>query len=107
MTTSLEQAPGVFFQQQQGVPQGGPFSPLLFNLNINDMMKNIPPEVTPSLYVDDLMVLTPPAIASSIIAKIKRDANEMGMEINYGHGKTEIINPTGHDIETHGIREVK
>jgi len=106
MTTTMEQAPGIHFNQNQGVPQGGPFSPLLFNLNIKDLMNDLPDKADPSLYIDDLLVLCPPEEASRIIYKIQKQAASMGMEINYGEGKTEIINPTRETFDTRGIREV-
>jgi len=95
----------VIFRQHQGVPQGGPFSPLLFELNINDLMTKLPIEAEASLFVDDLLVLTPYDKAQQIIRMIETESAIMGMEINYGPGKTELINPTQIPLNTK-IREV-
>ena len=42
--------------QEEGVPQGSTLSLTLFNININNITKELPPEIDGSLYVDDLML---------------------------------------------------
>ena len=42
--------------QEQGVPQGSILSPILFNLKLNNVVKNLPCTVEKSLYVDDLAI---------------------------------------------------
>ena len=41
------------YNTQTGLPQGSCLSPILFNIMINDLFKDIPPDVSFSLYADD------------------------------------------------------
>ena len=41
------------FHQEKGVPQGAILSTTLFNVKINDIVKQVDPGVECSLYVDD------------------------------------------------------
>ena len=45
------------FHQEEGVPQGAILSTTLFNVNINDIVKQVDPGVECSLYVDDFAIM--------------------------------------------------
>ena len=45
------------FHQEEGVPQGAIFSTTLFNVKINDIVKQVDPGVECSLYVDDFVIM--------------------------------------------------
>ena len=45
------------FYQEEGVPQGAILSPTLFNVKINDIMKQVDTGVECSLYVDDFVIM--------------------------------------------------
>ena len=57
-----------YFEQQQGVPQGGVLSCSLFALAINDIVGDVPGDIQKSLYVDDLALY----YASSRLPVIER-----------------------------------
>ena len=42
---------------QEGVPQGAILSTTLFNVKINDIVKQVDPGVECSLYVDDFVII--------------------------------------------------
>ena len=45
------------FHQEEGVPQGAILSTDLFNVKINDILKQVDPGVECSLYVDDFVIM--------------------------------------------------
>ena len=45
------------FHQEEGVPQGAILSTTLFNIKINDIMKQVDPGAECSLYVDDFVIM--------------------------------------------------
>ena len=45
------------FHQEEGVPQGAILSTTLFDIKINDIVKQIDPGVECSLYVDDFVIM--------------------------------------------------
>ena len=45
------------FHQKEGVPQGAILSTTLFNVKINDIVKQVDPGVECSLYVDDFVIM--------------------------------------------------
>ena len=45
------------FHQEEGVPQGAILSTTLFNVKINDIVKQVDPGVECSLYVDDFVIM--------------------------------------------------
>ena len=45
------------FHQEEGVPQGAILSTTLFNVKINDIVKQVDPGVEFSLYVDDFVIM--------------------------------------------------
>ena len=45
------------FHQDEGVPQGTILSTTLFNIKINDIVKQVDPGVECSLYVDDFVIM--------------------------------------------------
>jgi len=55
-------------------------------------------DIIPHLYVDDLMVLCRPDQVNRVVFDVERFARDNQMELNYGKGKTELINPTKETI---------
>ena len=45
------------FHQEEGVPQGAILSTILFNVRINNIVKQVDPRVECSLYVDDFVIM--------------------------------------------------
>ena len=67
----------------KGVHQGNVFSPLLFNIFINDLGDFILVTEAPLLYADDLLLLsTSAAELQQNISKVNDFCNRMGLSIN-------------------------
>ena len=45
------------FNQEEGVPQGAILSTTLFNIKINDIVKQVDPGIECSLYTDDFVIM--------------------------------------------------
>ena len=53
------------FLQEESVPQGAILSTTLFNVKINDIVKQVDPGVECSLYVDDFVIIDIPLLVLS------------------------------------------
>ena len=59
------------FHQEEGVPQGAILSTTLFNVKINDIVKQVDPGVECSLYVDDFVIMYRSPIIDAIQRKLQ------------------------------------
>ena len=64
------------FHQEEGVPQGAILSTTLFNVKINDIVKQVDPGVECSLYVDDFFMYKSPTI-DAIQRKLQHTINRL------------------------------
>lgn len=78
MTTELKECPGVVFKQHQGVRQGGPISPLLFNLTISNILLQRPASAIPNLFMDDLAIAVDINEVHQTITKVRRSVTDLG-----------------------------
>ena len=92
----IEGARSKKFTLEEGVPQGGVISPKLFTIFINDITKDISPEVKKSLFADDLALWvqaeTPEECERKMqeaLSRIEYWASQWAMKIN--EGKCEYI----------------
>ena len=83
------------FTQEEGVPQGAILSTTLFNIKLNDIVKEVLPGVECSLYVDDFVLMfrsksmcTIERKMKSCIQKVKAWTFKNGFTISEGEDKT-------------------
>ena len=65
------------FEQEEGVPQGAILSTTLFNVKVNDIVKQIDPGVECSLYVDDFVIMFKSPTTDAIQRKLQRTINKL------------------------------
>ena len=65
------------FHQEEGVTQGAILSTTLFNVKINDFVKQVDPGVECSLYVDDFVILYKSPIIDAIQRKLQHTINRL------------------------------
>ena len=63
------------FHQEEGVPQGAILSTTLFNVKINDIVKQVDPGVKCSLYVDDFVIMYRSPTINAIQRKLQHTIN--------------------------------
>ena len=63
------------FDQEEGVPQGAILSTTLFNIKINDIVKQVDPDVECSLYVDDFGIMYRSPTIDAIQRKLQHTIN--------------------------------
>ena len=83
------------YTQEEGVPQGSILSTTLFNIKLNDIVKEVLPGVECSLYVDDFVLIFKSKSMRTIQRKLQRCINKViswtsdnGFTINKTEGKT-------------------
>ena len=65
------------FHQEEGVPQGAILSTTLFNVKINDIVKQVDPGVEYSLYVDDFVIMYRSPTIDAIQRKVQHTINRL------------------------------
>ena len=65
------------FHQEEGVPQGAILSTTLFNVKINDIVKQVDPGVECSLYVDDFVIMYKSPTIDAIQRKLQHTINRL------------------------------
>ena len=65
------------FHQEEGVPQGAILSTTLFNIKINDIVKQVDPGVECSLYVDDFVIMYRSPTTNAIQRKLQHTINRL------------------------------
>ena len=65
------------FHQEEGVPQGAILSATLFNVKINDIVKQVDPGVECSLYVDDFVIMYRSPTIDAIQRKLQHTINRL------------------------------
>ena len=65
------------FHQEEGVPQGAILSTTLFNVKINDIVKQVDPGVECSLYVDDFVIMYRSPSIDAIQRKLQHTINRL------------------------------
>ena len=65
------------FHQEEGVPQGAILSTTLFNIKINDIVKQVDPGVECSLYVDDFVIMYRSPTIDAIQRKLQHTINRL------------------------------
>ena len=65
------------FHQEEGVPQGAILSTTLFNVKINDIVKQVDPGVEWSLYVDDCVIMYKSPTIDAIQRKLQHTINRL------------------------------
>ena len=65
------------FYQEEGVPQGAILSITLFNVKINDIVKQVDPGVECSLYVDDFVIMYKSPTIDAIQRKLQHTINRL------------------------------
>ena len=65
------------FHQEEGVPQGAILSTTLFNVKINDIVKQVDPGVECSLYVDDFVIMYKSPTIDAIERKLQHTINRL------------------------------
>ena len=77
------------FHQEEGVPQGAILSTTLFNVKINDIVKQVDPGVECSLYVDDFVIMYKSPTIDAIQRKLQHTINRL----ENGLSKTVLLFP--------------
>ena len=78
------------FDQEEGVPQGSILSPILFEIKINSIVKELNPNINSSLYVDDFCILYSSRAALPVLerqiqlqlTKLEKWANQNGFKFS-------------------------
>ena len=65
------------YHQEEGVPQGAILSTTLFNVKINDIVKQVDPGIECSLYVDDFVIVYKPPTIDAIQRKLQHTINRL------------------------------
>ena len=65
------------FHQEEGVPQGAILSTTLFNVKINDIVKQVDPGVECSLDVDDFVIVYKSPTIDAIQRKLQHTINRL------------------------------
>ena len=65
------------FRQEEGVPQGAILTTTLFNVNINDIVKQVDPGVECSLYVDDFVIMYRSPTIDAIQRKLQHNIHRL------------------------------
>ena len=65
------------FHQEEGVPRGAILSTTLFNVKINDIVKQVDPGVECSLYVDDFVIMYKSPTIDAIQRKLQHTINRL------------------------------
>ena len=65
------------FHQEEGVPQGAILSTTLFNVKINNIVKQVDPGVACSLYVDDFVIMYKSPTIDAIQRKLQHIINRL------------------------------
>ena len=65
------------FHQEEGVPQGAILSTTLFNVKINDIVKQVDPGVECSLYVDDFVIVDRSPTIDAIQRKLQHTIHRL------------------------------
>ena len=65
------------FHQEKGVPQGAFLSTTLFNVKINDIVKQVDPGVECFLYVDDFVIMYKSPTIDAIQWKLQHTINRL------------------------------
>ena len=65
------------FHQEKGVPQGAILSTTLFNVKINNIVKQVDPGVECSLYVDDFVIMYKSPTIDAIQRKLQHTINRL------------------------------
>ena len=65
------------FHQEEGVPQGAILSTTLFNVKINDIVKQVDPGVEWSLYVDDFVIMYRSSTINAIQRKLQHTIHSL------------------------------
>ena len=63
------------FHREEGVPRGAILSTTLFNVKINDIVKQVDPGVECSLYVDDFVIMYKSPTIDAIQRKLQHTIN--------------------------------
>ena len=77
------------FHQEEGVPQGAILSTTLFNVKINDIVKQVDPGVECSLCVDDFVIMYKSPTIDAIQRKLQHTINRL----ENGLAKTVLLFP--------------
>ena len=65
------------FHQEEGVPQDAILSTTLFNVEINDIVKQVDPGVECSLYVDDFVIMYRSPTVDAIQRKLQHTIHSL------------------------------
>ena len=79
--------------QEEGVPQGSILSTTLFNIKINNMIKELSPDIYGSLYVDDCSISNKSKYIPTLERKLQHNINKISKwatENGFKFSKTKI-----------------
>ena len=80
--------------QEEGIPQGSILSVILFNIKINNVIKEIPSGINGSLYVNDLMICFKSKYIHTIERKLQQGLKKISRwaTVNgFGFSKTKYV----------------